>query len=227
MPQHWFKVLRPETKPHAAFTCWLFDQVSHLQGCVKCWSNHSGLFALIGISPCAGKWTIVPRQVFFRWMLLVFFFKVLCFMLDHKLLEEMDFRLPPLTLHLYLFAPQSLPRWKSLQQHLPPSLSRHLALGAWIRHQAHLGRRRLQYPYLQSFNPQLLRSSRTPPCFDSFSQHFRLPCSSTMPVWTWQKSTKVRRNRFKSRLTYSTCLHSTCSRDCDWWPLVTRRHWNY
>lgn len=125
----------------------------------------------------------------------VVFFKVLCFMLDHKLLEEMDFRLPPLTLHLYLFAPQSLPRWKSLQQHLPPSLSRHLALGAWIRHQAHLGRRRLQYPYLQSFNPQLLRSSRTPPCFDSFSQHFRLPCSSTMPVWTWQKSTKVRRNR--------------------------------
>lgn len=201
MPQHWFKVLRPETKPHAAFTCWLFDQVSHLQGCAKCWSNHSGLFALIGISPCAGKWTIVPRQVFFRWMLLLFFFKVLCFMLDHKLLEEMDFRLPPLTLHLYLFAPQSLPRWKSLQQHLPPSLSRHLALGAWIRHQAHLGRRRLQYPYLQSFNPQLLRSSRTPPCFDSFSQHFRLPCSSTMPVWTWQKSTKVRRNRFKSRLT--------------------------
>lgn len=121
-------------------------------------------------------------------------------MLDHKLLEEMDFRLPALTLHLYLFAPQSLPRWKSLQQHLPPSLSRHLALGAWIRHQAHLGRRRLQYPYLQSFNPQLLRSSRTPPCFDSFSQHFRLPCSSTMPVWTWQKSTKVRRNRFKSHL---------------------------
>lgn len=149
-------------------------------------------------------------------------------MLDHKLLEEMDFRLPPLmTLHLYLFAPQSLPRWKNLQQHLPPSLSRHLALGTWIRHQAHLGRRRLQYPCLQSFNPQLLRSSRTPPCFDSFSQHFRLPCSSTMPVWTWQKSTKVRRNRFKSCLTYSTCLHSTCSRDGDWWPLVTRRHWNY
>lgn len=132
-------------------------------------------------------------------------FKVLCFMLDHKLLEEMDFRLPPLmTLHLYLFAPQSRPRWKSLQQHLPPSLSRHLALGAWIHHQAHLDRRRLQYPCLQSFNPQLLRSSRTPPCFDSFSQHFRLPCSSTTPVWTWQKSTKVRRNRFKSRLTYST-----------------------
>lgn len=121
-------------------------------------------------------------------------------MLDHKLLEEMDFR-PLMTLHLYLFAPQSRPRWKSLQQHLPPSLSRHLALGAWIRHQAHLDRRRLQYPCLQSFNPQLLRSSRTLPCFDSFSQHFRLPCSSTTPVWTWQKSTKVRRNRFKSRLT--------------------------
>lgn len=96
MPQHWFKVLRPETKPHAAFTCWLFDQVSHLQGCVKCWSYHSGLFALIGISPCAGKWTIVPRQVFFRWMLLLFFFLrfcVLCWTINYWRKWISDFHL--------------------------------------------------------------------------------------------------------------------------------------
>ncbi len=74
-----------------------------------------------------------------------------------------------------------------------PSPSHHpQGQGAWTRHRGPLDHPPQRCPYPQSCSLPHLHYSRTPLYFASFSQHFRLPCSSTMPVWTWRKSMKVR-----------------------------------